>query len=213
MLRNLFPSRITDLSLEEALELANKRLELARKEDGTANALELTNSVKSLLKDAEHIFASKKVKDQSLSEGIASAYHEHGMLLDDLGHHDKAKKSHSKAEKWGYVDVVSRHIDSSHPLDRSDTIHRSLLPIAALSVVPSLAAVMYQDSPKIDDTQHSHQDHTLQANPVEVNNGKPTPNKDVVHIPQKIFDQNVIPLVTKYPLPEPNGRITDTPQL
>ncbi|KAG0008134.1 hypothetical protein BGZ80_003822, partial [Entomortierella chlamydospora] len=209
MLRNLFPSRTIDLSLEEALELANKRLELARKDD-TTNALGLLNSAKLLLKDAEHTFASKRINDPALSEGIANAYHEHGRLLDDLGHHDKAKKSHSKAEKWGYVDIVSRHTGSSHPLGKSDTIRRSLLPTAALSIASSVAAVMYRDSSKIDVTQLNHQDHTLHPTPLEV---KPTPNKDVVHIPQKIFDQNINPPITKYDLPEPNGRISSTPQL
>ncbi|KAF9996287.1 hypothetical protein BGZ80_007291, partial [Entomortierella chlamydospora] len=94
MLRNLISPRTTKLSLEKALELVNKRIELARKEGDTANALELINSAKSLLKDAEIIFAT-------LSNGIGIAYHKHGKLLDDLGHHDKAKKSHNKAEKWG----------------------------------------------------------------------------------------------------------------
>ncbi|KAF9399630.1 hypothetical protein BGX21_005907 [Mortierella sp. AD011] len=110
MLRNLFSSPTSDLTLEDALELANEHLGYARKEKSPAKALELTNNAKSLLKDAEHIFASKKVKDPSLSKGIANAYHEHGRLLDDLGHHDKAKKSHSKAEKWGYIDTLLTYL-------------------------------------------------------------------------------------------------------
>ncbi|KAG0017731.1 hypothetical protein BGZ80_007962, partial [Entomortierella chlamydospora] len=213
MLRNPFSSRATNLSLEDAVELANEHLHNARKERNPAKAFELTNNAKSLLKDAGHIFTSKKVKDLALSESIANAYHEHGQLLDDLGRHEKSKKSHSKAEKWGYVDIVSRHSDSSHVLDKSDTISRSLLPTAALCVMPSVTALMYQDSSKIDDTQLSHQDHTFHPTPAKANNCKPTPNKDVVYIPQNIFVQNVTPPITKYDLPEPNGRITSTPQL
>ncbi|KAF9994832.1 hypothetical protein BGZ80_007677, partial [Entomortierella chlamydospora] len=106
MLRNLFSSKTSNLSPEEALELVNEHLGLASKEDDIAKKLKLVNSANSRLKDAENIFVSKKVKDLALTKGIAHAYHEHGRLLDDLDHHDKAKKSHSKAEKWGYVHIL-----------------------------------------------------------------------------------------------------------
>ncbi|KAG0010273.1 hypothetical protein BGZ80_001628, partial [Entomortierella chlamydospora] len=92
MFRNLISPRTTNLSLEDALELANKYLENAHKEVDAAKALELSNKAKSLLKDAKNIFASKRVKDLTLSNGIANAYHEHGRLLDDLGHHEKQRK-------------------------------------------------------------------------------------------------------------------------
>ncbi|KAG0006424.1 hypothetical protein BGZ80_005299, partial [Entomortierella chlamydospora] len=213
MLQNFFSSRTNDLSPEEALELVNKRLELALKEDDTAKKSELVNSAKSRLKDAENIFISKKIKDPALSEGIANAYHEHGRLLDALGHHDKAKKSHKKAEKWGYVDIVGRDTGSSHPLSKSDTVRRSLLPTTAVSAAPIVSAVMYQDSSKADDTQLNHQGHTLHATPLKVNNSKLTPNKDVVQTPQKIFGHNITPPITKYALPEPDQRIASTPQL
>ncbi|KAF9995411.1 hypothetical protein BGZ80_007521, partial [Entomortierella chlamydospora] len=188
MLRNLFSSQTSDRSTEETLGLTSKRLELARKEDDTAKRLELINSVKPLLKDTENTFASKKVKDPALSEGIANAYHEHGRLLDDLGHHDKAKKSRSKAEKWGYVDAVGRNIDSSHPLGKNNTVRRSLLPTAVPSIAPIVAV----------------------ATPAKV---KPTSPKNGMQIQQKIFDHNVTPPITKYALPEPDERITSTPQL
>ncbi|KAF9991820.1 hypothetical protein BGZ80_008865, partial [Entomortierella chlamydospora] len=151
----------------------------------------------------ENIFVSKEVKDPALSEGIANAYHEHGTLLDDLGRHDKAKKSHSKAEKWGYVDRVGRDTGSSHPLAKSDTVRRSLLPTAALPAAPIVAVAMYQDSSKADVAQLNHQDHVLHA----------TPAKDGMQTQQKIFDQNVTPPIAKYALPKPDERITSTPQL
>ncbi|KAF9993846.1 hypothetical protein BGZ80_008008 [Entomortierella chlamydospora] len=160
MIRNFFPSRTSDLSPEEALELVNKRLELARKEDDSAKKLNLINSAKSRLKDAENIFTSTEVKDPALSEGIAHAYHEHGRLLDALGHQGKAKKSHSKAEKWGYVGAIDRDIGSFHPLGKSDAVRRSLLPTAALSAAPIVTVAMYQDSSKADVTQRNNQDHT-----------------------------------------------------
>ncbi|KAF9992515.1 hypothetical protein BGZ80_008523, partial [Entomortierella chlamydospora] len=164
---------------------------LARKEDDPAKRLELINSAKSLLEDTGNIITSKKVKNPVLSEGIANAYHEHGRLLDDLNHHDKAKKSHRKAEKWGYVDVVDRNTGSSYSLRKSDAVCRSLLPTAALSAVPIVAV----------------------ATLAKVNNGKPTPQNDGMRIQQKIFDHNVAPPITKYALPEPDERITSTSQL
>ncbi|KAG0008553.1 hypothetical protein BGZ80_003304 [Entomortierella chlamydospora] len=187
MFRNLFPSRTCDLSPEEALELVNKRLELARKEDDSAKKLKLINNVKPRLKDTENIFVSKKVKDPALLEGIAHAYHEHETLLDDLGHHGKAKRSHSTAEKWGYVDVLGRDTGSSHPLGKSDTVRRSLLPTAALSAAPIVAVAMYQDNSKTDVAQLNNQDHIFHATPAEVNNSRPTPKENGMQIQQKIL--------------------------
>ncbi|KAG0005264.1 hypothetical protein BGZ80_005467, partial [Entomortierella chlamydospora] len=187
MPQNPFSSRTIGLSLEDALELANEYLGNARKESDTAKALELTSDAKSLLKEAEKIFASKKVKDPALGESIANTYHKHGKLLEELGYHDKAKKSHSKAEGWGYVNIVSQRTGSPHPLGEGDTSSKTDADVKLVN----------------------HQHHTS----AKVNNGRPSTNKDVVHIPQKIFDQNITPPITKYALPEPNGRITTTPQL
>ncbi|KAF9992235.1 hypothetical protein BGZ80_008645, partial [Entomortierella chlamydospora] len=132
------------------------------------------------------------------------------MLLNDLGHHDKAKKSHGKAEKWGYVDVVGLDTGSSHPLSKSDTIRRSFLPTAALSVAPIVVAAIYQDNSK---KRFNHQDHIFHPTPAEVNSSKSTPNKDVVHVSRKIFGQNITPPVAKYVLPEAGECIASTPQL
>ncbi|KAG0007573.1 hypothetical protein BGZ80_004493, partial [Entomortierella chlamydospora] len=213
MLRTPSSSRTSDLSPEKALELVNKHLELARKEDDSAKKLELANSAGSQLESVENIFAPTKVKDPALSEDIAHAYHEHGALIDDLDNHDKAKKSHSKDEKWGYVDAVGQHTGSSHPLDKNDTIVRSFTTTAALSVAPSVATEMYQDSSKTDVTQFIHQDHTLRATPTKVNSDKVIPNKDGIQVQQMIFDQNITPPVAKYALPGAGKRIASTPQL
>ncbi|KAG0008724.1 hypothetical protein BGZ80_003128, partial [Entomortierella chlamydospora] len=216
MFRNLLPSRKSELSPEEALELVNKCLELVFKEDDPAKKLELINSANSRLKDAENIFALTKVKDPVLTKGIAHAYHEHGRLLDDLGHQGKAKKSHSKAKKWGYVDIVGRDTGFLHSLGKSDTFRRSLLPTIALSAAPVAAAAIYQDSPKADvtdGTQLDNQDHALHAIPAKVNNAKPTPKENGMRIQRKIFGHNIAPPITKYALPEPNERIASTPQL
>ncbi|KAF9997858.1 hypothetical protein BGZ80_006913, partial [Entomortierella chlamydospora] len=165
MLRNPFSSRTTDLSLEGTLELINEQLSNACKGRNPTKALELASNAESILKDAEHVLASKKVKGPALSEGVANAYHERGQLLDGLGYHDKAEKSH-----------------------------------AALSVVPSVTSIMYRDNSKIDVTRSTIKT-TLFIRILSRS------------IMEKIFDQNIIPPITKYDLPEPNGGIISTPQL
>ncbi|KAG0009678.1 hypothetical protein BGZ80_002163, partial [Entomortierella chlamydospora] len=142
MPRYPFSSRISDLSIEEALDLVNKRLELACQENDSAEALELSKKVKSLLSNAEHIFASKKVKDPALREGIANAYHELGKLLENLGRDGKAKRSYSKAKKWGYVRMARQHTGSLRLLGKDDTIRRLFFPRAAPSVAPSITAAL-----------------------------------------------------------------------
>ncbi|KAF9159970.1 hypothetical protein BGX20_002722, partial [Mortierella sp. AD010] len=134
MFHNLVSSRTSNPSLEEVVGIANKRVELARKEDDPAKALELGS-------------------------------------------------------------------------------HQSLSSTADSSTAPSVVTAMDQDSTKTDVVQLRHQEPTLHAVPAEANNVKPAPSKDFMHIPQKIFDQNVIPPVIKYALPEPGERITSTPQL
>ncbi|KAF9112180.1 hypothetical protein BGX27_003813, partial [Mortierella sp. AM989] len=160
MLRNPFSSRTSDLSLEKNLELANKSLELSRNESDAAKALELANSANLMLKDAEKIFATEKAKDPALGKGIANAYHEHGKLLDDLGHHDKAVKSHSKAEKWGYIKAVNQHTGSSQPV---------LSPAGAATRQPISKSDVVQLSPQLS---------TQKVIPTKVSNGKPTSNSD-----------------------------------
>ncbi|KAF9997309.1 hypothetical protein BGZ80_007039, partial [Entomortierella chlamydospora] len=93
------------------------------------------------------------------------------------------------------------------------TVRRSLSSTADPSAAPSVATAMDQDSTKTDVAQLRHQDPILHAVPAKINKVKPTPNKDFTHIPQKIFDQNIIPPVIKYALPEPGERIASTPQL
>ncbi|KAF9359649.1 hypothetical protein BGX26_011803, partial [Mortierella sp. AD094] len=124
MFRNPFSSPTNKLPLEDVLELATKQLELARKENDPAKALQLSRNARSLMEDAEKTFASRKVKDPSLEDGIANVYHEHAKLLDELGYHDKAQKSHSKAEKLGYVHARIQHVEPSKPQSDIAQSHR-----------------------------------------------------------------------------------------
>ncbi|KAF9352578.1 hypothetical protein BGX26_009639 [Mortierella sp. AD094] len=213
MVRNPFSSPTNGLSLEDALELANKYLENARKENNPAKALQLIRNAKSMIKDAERIFAATRVGDPNQDDGIANAYFEHGRLLDDLGYHNKAQKSQSKAEKWGYIHMTSHQIGSSRPSNISSPFRRSLFPPAALSAIPIIAAAIYQGIPDPSIEQPTRQNHTQDATSKEIEICILDASQDVVQIPRVIFSQDVASPITKYTLPEVSGRIKSAPQL
>ncbi|KAG0003313.1 hypothetical protein BGZ79_001156 [Entomortierella chlamydospora] len=200
MVCGLFSSSSKSLSLEDALELANEQLNSARKAKSPARKLQLCQSAKSMIKNAEKIVTDKKVKNPALKDSIAIAYHEHGKLLDELGNHIKAQRSYNKAAKWGYTHGRSQHIDSrqsppdalsTKPHNMDGSIRQS--PPAILSPTPDVALTKPQEIP--------------------VSGGVHEPREAVALIPKRIFDQNVAPPVAKYDLPEILDRITSTPQL
>ncbi|KAG0022202.1 hypothetical protein BGZ80_000773 [Entomortierella chlamydospora] len=207
MPRNPFASHKNGLSVDDALELASHALENARKaKNKPAMALQLCNDAKSKIKDAENIFGTKKDRNPTLGNSIAIAYHEHGKLLNELGYHDKALRSHNKAEKWGYVHAVSQCTDSPQP-----TSIQLPTPAAAVSASSSNAATVHQD---LSETRHfDYQDVSQDVALTEVNKGLSAPKKDVEQVPRNYFEQDVILPVVKYDLPDPGGRITSTPQL
>ncbi|KAF9348407.1 hypothetical protein BGX26_000178 [Mortierella sp. AD094] len=210
MVRGFFSSPRSDLSLEDALDLANEQLDDARKaKNKPTKALSLCNDAKSKIKDAEKIFLAKKTGGLTLHEGIASAYHEHAQLLDDLGYHDKAKKSHSRAEKWGYVQVVSQQSVFPQPGALTSSVRRSFCPPAVLAATPSIATATYQGAsdPSIKSSQA---EITL---PAETNNPTPQASGAIAQVPERIFHQNIAPPVEKYALPDAGSRLTSTPQL
>ncbi|KAF9350471.1 hypothetical protein BGX26_011345 [Mortierella sp. AD094] len=138
MVRNPFSSSSSRLSLVEAVETAYNRLEMARNENDPKKALQLAGEAKSKIKEAEKIFATDRVGSPALDDSIATAYHEHGKLLDKLRFHDKAQKSHSKAKKWGYIHEVSQQTKSSLSADVSHSIGRSVHHLAIMTAIPSL---------------------------------------------------------------------------
>ncbi|KAF9346120.1 hypothetical protein BGX26_002396, partial [Mortierella sp. AD094] len=140
---------------------------LARNERDPTRALELSRNAKSMIKVAEKNFVIKKARDPVLRECIANAYREHGKLLDELGHHDKAQKSHSKAETWGNSHVVSQLTGPSQPAPNEDAeripqnhFERDVTPPAAkhdlpkagecISSTPQLAYCLALISPSLD---------------------------------------------------------------
>ncbi|KAG0005405.1 hypothetical protein BGZ79_005030 [Entomortierella chlamydospora] len=142
MFRNPFSPRLIGVTLEDAIELANNYMEIARKEYIPLRALNLIRDAKSKIKDAERIFVARRAGTPALNDIIASAYHEHGKILEELGYHKMARKSHRKAAKWGYAQAVNQSADSSRPDSLCGPIYRSLCPIVALSATPHVATAV-----------------------------------------------------------------------
>ncbi|KAG0021505.1 hypothetical protein BGZ80_002244 [Entomortierella chlamydospora] len=206
MLRNIFSSRKSKLTLEGTLELASNHLDSAHKTSDPTKSLRHCRNAKSAIKDAEKIFAAKKVEDPALHNSIANLYHEHGKLLDGLGYYSKAKRSHIKAKEWGYVYTVSQKTESSLPGNESNSSHGSLSPVS-LSDLSGIEAEKSKNTSGPDTAQSSLQSQS--QNEILV----VQKSIEAVKPPQAIFRQDVSPPVAKYTLPEDDERITSTPQL
>ncbi|GLR01615.1 hypothetical protein GCM10007934_14270 [Mycoavidus cysteinexigens] len=112
MLDSIFSSSRSALSPQETLDLAHSYLEAARKEKNLKIALVLCDdteaSLSQMKKAVRKAQAPQTIADQTLRDKIAEIYFEHGKVLDDLGHKEKAQASYKKAEKWGYVPAQNR---------------------------------------------------------------------------------------------------------
>ncbi|KAF9109011.1 hypothetical protein BGX27_008145, partial [Mortierella sp. AM989] len=139
MVMKYFSSPPRGLSLEDAITLANEQLDSARNAKSPAMKLQLCNDAKSKIKDAEKIFAAKKIGGLT-QDGIAMAYHKHAMLLEDLERHDLARKSHTKAKDWGYIHVVGQKDPTPQPNSTTDSIQQSLS-----SAALSATSIFHQD--------------------------------------------------------------------
>lgn len=84
---------------EQALKLANIYLDNACKTDDPYIALVLCHDTEVSLSQAKR--ASKRLKVQDVSEGVAYAYVELGKLLDTRGRSDEAQACYKKGEKIG----------------------------------------------------------------------------------------------------------------
>ncbi|KAF9402550.1 hypothetical protein BGX21_009705, partial [Mortierella sp. AD011] len=192
------------LPLKDVINLANRHLEDARDADTPAKALLLCGDAKALVKDAENII-NKNVRDQTPNADIANAYYKHGKLLEELGQHSKAQKSYSKAEKWGYLHVVSHRAGSSQ---LADPDAHTLGPF--ISSTPINTAAISQEMSDLS-IAHVIRDHAEDKIPSETKDQ--TTSGDTVHAVQTIFVRDVAPPVAKFSLPEIGARITSTPQL
>ncbi|KAG0024778.1 hypothetical protein BGZ80_007713 [Entomortierella chlamydospora] len=186
-----FSSPSSRLPLEDVLEIVKKYLDNARKESNPTKAYKLCKDAKSQIKIAEKIFAAKNAKGLATNDGIATAYYEHGDLLESLGYHEKAQKSHRKAVKWGYIDMLTHQVES---------IFLSLFTPDDLPTASSVTAARPQGNSQPNTVQLTRQSH--QETTTKVKNG-----------PSTLNDQEVASAVAKYALPKVGERIANTPQL
>ncbi|KAF8976891.1 hypothetical protein BGZ46_007876 [Entomortierella lignicola] len=185
MSRDVFALPPSGLPVKEVLELANLQLESARKANTTEKVLILCDLAKELLKDAENIL----VKIQTHNLDLANAYHNHGVLQEEVGNSYEAKKSYRKAERWGYVRVTSESTDSSQVTNPSDTV-------LGLDIGPSV-----------------HQDVANDATSTEVKNQMSAISKVATPIQAKVVRQDLSTQSIKITLPGPFERIVSTSQL
>lgn len=89
----------SSLSPLQALKLANVYLESASRENDLDLALVLCSDTEVSLYQVRK--AVKRIKDQKVIDGIATAYIELGKLLDSRGQGSAAKASYEKAAKLG----------------------------------------------------------------------------------------------------------------
>ncbi|KAG0352355.1 hypothetical protein BGZ54_002822, partial [Gamsiella multidivaricata] len=188
-----FSSSGSTRSPQKELEVANTQLENARKANDPEIALQFCSDAKAALSRTKR--AAKKAlaspqsgADQTLRDGIANAYLEHGKLLDSLGYSAMAQTSYKKAAKWGHVqDIDQRSPDSSRPgNNKANSTHRALVSPVSLSAKSRLSSPSGSSGPH---------------------------HRDIAQIPSGIFPQNVAKPVAKYDLPKSDERIASTPQL
>ncbi|KAF8978564.1 hypothetical protein BGZ46_006350, partial [Entomortierella lignicola] len=114
MVRNLFSSPSSKVTLEDVLEHAKKNLKKAQKENDPTKTLQLCNKVDSLMEDAKKLIIA-------LNDNIANVYQEHEKLLNEMGHHDKSQESRNKAEEWRNLSSLTLQIGASRQNESVDT--------------------------------------------------------------------------------------------
>ncbi|KAF8975633.1 hypothetical protein BGZ46_008957 [Entomortierella lignicola] len=212
MVFNIFSSPTSKVPLEKVLEHVYTQLKLTRKEKDPEKSLKHSRKADLLLEDAEKTFAI-------LKDSIANAYREHSKLLDELGYHDKAQKSRTKAETWGYISD-----NSFYPVASRPKVDASLTQLVLTSTPSSKAIEITQDvvptkvehqeiAQDVIPTKVEHQETTQDVIPTKVEHQEILPSQVVVKTPHKAFEQNVNLPVAKFSLPKIGERITNTPQL
>lgn len=88
-----------NLTLQQSLELANVYLENAFKVQDPTVSLVLCHDAEVSLSQAKKVI--RNTEDQSVRQGLATAYIDLGRVLDSRGHRNEAQASYKKAEKLG----------------------------------------------------------------------------------------------------------------
>jgi hypothetical protein len=96
---SIISSPRANLSLQQALELANLYLENARKAVDPNVALVLCHDTEVSISQVKK--AAKHIDDKPVREGIATVYVGLGKLLESQGQRHEAQAFYKKSEKWG----------------------------------------------------------------------------------------------------------------
>ncbi|KAG0224038.1 hypothetical protein BGX31_008229, partial [Mortierella sp. GBA43] len=104
--RNIVPSHLSALSLQQSLDLTNMYLANAYSTKDNDLALVLCHDAEIALSQAktaskEYPAHAKDTRYQMLREGVAAAFIDLGKLMDRQGYQEKARTICKKAEKWG----------------------------------------------------------------------------------------------------------------
>ncbi|KAF9951190.1 hypothetical protein BGZ65_006107, partial [Modicella reniformis] len=191
--RGIVPSTKGVLSPKQALELCNIYLENAFKTTDHDIALALCHDAEATLAQVKNtskkaLIRPKDAGEQALREGVAAAYIGLGNLLESQGHSDEAQAIYEKAEKLG------------------GNVHEP----SQLAQSSSTNSLGYSEKTSLDSTSSNK----LVIHPLtntSVNQHKQRHN--IATVSSHIFPENVRPPVVEFKLPEPDERLTNTPQL
>ncbi|KAF9365292.1 hypothetical protein BGX34_010598 [Mortierella sp. NVP85] len=190
----LFGSVITsprgDLTVQQALDLANVYLENASRAQDPVVALVLCHDTELSLHHARRV--TKSAEDQAKQEGIAAAYAGLGSLLDSRGHRSEAQAMYKKAKKLGgNVTEPGR----TTPSLRSN------------SIVPSIKGrpLSIMNTPDVSSL--------IGSSLIGSSKSQSKQRKDLALIPAQIFADNKPSPTIEFKPPEPDRRLNDTPQL
>ncbi|KAF9433415.1 hypothetical protein BGZ76_009496, partial [Entomortierella beljakovae] len=185
MVWNLFSSRKSKLTLEETLKEANLQLDTAITIADPKRQILACNGAKTLIKKAEKLYNSDRVKNKGQDVNVANAYHKLATTLDSLEYRERAMKCHTKAKEWGYI--------------AAGTPYNKLqgTPVSNVKRDGQVATLLTADSGE-------------KGNSIPVTQVTTEAQKQ----PRKqIFQKTSSPSIATYSLPEPGERITSTPQL
>ncbi|KAF9348183.1 hypothetical protein BGX34_002630 [Mortierella sp. NVP85] len=188
----IVPSHLGTLSLKQALDLTNLYLENAYKIADHDIALVLCREAEVALSQAKS--ANKKIHAppgdshyQALRDGIATAYVDLGKLLERKGYPDVAHSICKKAEKWG--------ANAHHPGRLAQSFKSGG---TADSTGDTLNSIQGQPTVGKANTSSSILKRRVQ---------------DIFTIDSNIFPTNMRPPTSNSKLPEPDERLSSTPQL
>ncbi|KAG0210587.1 hypothetical protein BGX31_001864 [Mortierella sp. GBA43] len=172
------------LSFQQSLHLANLFLDSAGRTQDRDVVLALCHETEAALSHAKK--AAKHGEDKTMRQGVGNTYIGLGRVLESQEHRTEAQAIYKKAEKMGVK------IQEQGQLAQSlDSKHKTQVggPVHSTADVPAVQ-------------------HSPYGPP-----GKRRQGEHIATTPSHIFSENVRPTTIAERLPEPDERLTNTPQL